>query len=184
MLTYSFQNMGKDSLYEYLYKCIRSDILAGRIRPGEKLPSKRSFARNLGVSVVTVESAYAQLAAEGYIDSRPRSGYYAAHISQELLTPSGAGLREPGPAPTRRELPERAEGEEAAEGKTEIDLVSGSTDPAQFPFTIWARLMRTVLADRRRELMARAPGGGVPALRQAIADYLRQYQEWISAGSR
>ena len=176
MLTYSFQNMGKDSLYEYLYKCIRSDILAGRIRPGEKLPSKRSFARNLGVSVVTVESAYAQLAAEGYIDSRPRSGYYAAHISQELLTPSGAGLREPGPAPTRRELPERAEGEEAAEGKTEIDLVSGSTDPAQFPFTIWARLMRTVLADRRRELMARAPGGGVPALRQAIADYLRQYQ--------
>ena len=144
--------------------------------PGEKLPSKRSFARNLGVSVVTVESAYAQLAAEGYIDSRPRSGYYAAHISQELLTPSGAGPREPGPAPTRRELPERAEGEEAAEGKTEIDLVSGSTDPAQFPFTIWARLMRTVLADRRRELMARAPGGGVPALRQAIADYLRQYQ--------
>lgn len=176
MLTYSFQNMGKDSLYEYLYKCIRNDILEGRIRPGEKLPSKRSFARNLGVSVVTVESAYAQLAAEGYIDSRPRSGYYAAHISQELLTPSGAGPREPGPAPTRRELPERAEGEEAAEGKTEIDLVSGSTDPAQFPFTIWARLMRTVLADRRRELMARAPGGGVPALRQAIADYLRQYQ--------
>ena len=176
MLTYSFQNMGKDSLYEYLYKCIRSDILAGRIRPGEKLPSKRSFARNLGVSVVTVESAYAQLAAEGYIDSRPRSGYYAAHISQELLTPSGAGPRGARAGANAPGASRAGGGGRSAEGKTEIDLVSGSTDPAQFPFTIWARLMRTVLADRRRELMARAPGGGVPALRQAIADYLRQYQ--------
>ena len=64
--------------------------------PG-KAALQAQLCQNLGVSVVTVESAYAQLAAEGYIDSRPRSGYYAAHISQELLTPSGAGLREPGP---------------------------------------------------------------------------------------
>ena len=75
MLTYSFEKIGKESLYEYLYKCIRQDILSGKIRAGEKLPSKRSFARNLGISVITVENAYAQLVAEGYISSVPKSGY-------------------------------------------------------------------------------------------------------------
>ena len=66
MLTYSFEKIGKESLYEYLYKCIRRDILTGKIQAGEKLPSKRSFARNLGISVITVENAYAQLVAEGW----------------------------------------------------------------------------------------------------------------------
>ena len=47
MLTYNFSNIGSDSLYEYLYKCIKNDILLGNIRPGEKLPSKRTFAKNL-----------------------------------------------------------------------------------------------------------------------------------------
>lgn len=59
MLTYNFANIGSDSLYEYLYKCIKNDILLGNIRPGEKLPSKRTFAKNLGISVITVENAYA-----------------------------------------------------------------------------------------------------------------------------
>ena len=45
MLTYNFANIGSDSLYEYLYKCIKNDILLGNIRPGEKLPSKRTFAK-------------------------------------------------------------------------------------------------------------------------------------------
>ena len=53
MLTYNFANIGSDSLYEYLYKCIKNDILLGNIRPGEKLPSKRTFAKNLGISVIT-----------------------------------------------------------------------------------------------------------------------------------
>lgn len=200
MLTYSFQDMEGDSLYEYLYRRIREDILEGRIRAGEKLPSKRSFAKNLGVSTVTVESAYAQLAAEGYIRSVPRSGYYVSKIDQTLLTParpvhSGEerqskseaefggrtekwserwGERE-NQGPGAGEIAPRT-GDGGAKRGDEIDLVSGSMDPAQFPFTIWAKLMREVLSGRREELMTRAPGGGVPELRQAIADYLLQYQ--------
>ena len=65
MLTYSFTNIGSDSMYEYLYKCIRNDITQGKTKAGEKLPSKRSFAKNLGISVITVENAYGQLLAEG-----------------------------------------------------------------------------------------------------------------------
>ena len=83
MLTYNFSNIGSDSLYEYLYKCIKNDILLGNIRPGEKLPSKRTFAKNLGISVITVENAYAQLVAEGYLYSMPKRGFYAAELEIE-----------------------------------------------------------------------------------------------------
>ena len=67
MLTYSFVDLGSDSLYEHLYKCIKNDIMSGQLKSGDKLPSKRSFAKNLDISTITVENAYAQLMAEGYI---------------------------------------------------------------------------------------------------------------------
>ena len=78
MITYNLMNAGTDSLYEYLCKCIKKDIIRGTLKPGEKLPSKRIFASNLGVSVITVENAYAQLVAEGYIYSVPKKGFYIA----------------------------------------------------------------------------------------------------------
>ena len=47
MLTYSFDNIGSDCLYIYLYKCIKNDIIQRILKAGEKLPSKRNLARNL-----------------------------------------------------------------------------------------------------------------------------------------
>lgn len=183
MLTYSFQNIGNDSLYEYLYKCIKGDILEGKLAAGEKLPSKRSFAKNLGVSVITVENAYAQLVAEGYIYSLPKSGYYVAEIKNYLLTPEikGQGSQREGWL-TQTEGQGRQPGEEkeqrrdGAPNPISIDLVNSRTDPGQFPFTIWAKLLREVLAEKREELMDKSPGGGIPQLRSAIARYLLQYQ--------
>ena len=81
MLTYSFENIGSQHLYEYLYHCIKTDIINGVISSGEKLPSKRSFAKNLGISTITVENAYEQLIAEGYIYSVAKKGYYVADIT-------------------------------------------------------------------------------------------------------
>lgn len=72
MLTYSFDNIGSDCLYIYLYKCIKNDIIQRILKAGEKLPSKRNLARNLNISVITVENAYEQLIAEGYIYSVPK----------------------------------------------------------------------------------------------------------------
>ena len=66
MLTYDFEKRGKMSLYEYLYNCIKM-TLSGKIKAGEKLPSKRTMAKNHSISVITVENAYAQLLVEGYI---------------------------------------------------------------------------------------------------------------------
>lgn len=75
MLTYSFEGIRPEPLYLHLYKCIKNDILNGVLSPKTKLPSKRSFAKNLGVSNITVENAYAQLQAEGYIYSVPRRDF-------------------------------------------------------------------------------------------------------------
>lgn len=86
MLTYSFNNRNGRSLYEYLYTCIKEDILSGKLSPDAKLPSKRDFAKNHGISVVTVENAYGQLLAEGYIYSLPKKGFYVSDIKMILTT--------------------------------------------------------------------------------------------------
>ena len=84
MLTYSFSDIGSDSLYEHLYKCIRNDITQGILKPGDKLPSKRTFAKNLGISVITIENAYDQLISEGYVYSICKKGYFVADFLKNI----------------------------------------------------------------------------------------------------
>ena len=76
MLTYELKKAPGVPLYEALYRCIRTDILSGKLSAGEKLPSKRALAAHLEVSKVTVEGAYAQLLAEGYLRSEEKVGYF------------------------------------------------------------------------------------------------------------
>lgn len=101
MLTYDLSQRGDESLYEYLYLCIRADIENGSIPAGRRLPSKRALAKHLGVSLITVEGAYSQLVAEGYVRAEARRGYYACdlevrptHLGQE------PGLSAPASQPT------------------------------------------------------------------------------------
>lgn len=97
MLTYSFTNIGSESLYQHLYQCIRNDVVSGILPPGTKMPSKRSFALHLGISVMTVESAYSQLVAEGYLYSLPRKGFYVADVrSQKPQVAADVALFVPG----------------------------------------------------------------------------------------
>ena len=74
MLTYDLEHGGARPLYEQLYEAIKADILSGAIRGGEKLPSKRLLAEHLNISKVTVETAYQQLLAEGYLTVREKVG--------------------------------------------------------------------------------------------------------------
>ncbi len=152
MLTYDLQRAGQGPKYYALYRFIRDDIAAGNIRPGEKLPSKRALAAHLGVSAVTVESAYQLLADEGYIRSRERSGYYALAVG---ALPAAQGRdREP-----LRLLPE-----ESAAGQTD------------FPYALWFRTLRRVISDQGRRLVERSPNEGCAVLRNAIARYLLRYR--------
>ena len=102
MITYSFSDIGSDSLYEHLYKCIKNDIINGTLSAGTKLPSKRSFASNLGISTITVENAYQQLIAEGYVFSVQKKGYYVCDIDEDsVLRSGGTGAAHP-PDQTKR----------------------------------------------------------------------------------
>jgi len=84
MLTYSLEKDGGESLYTQLYACIRRDILSGALPPRQKLPSKRALAQHLEVSVITVKNAYEQLAAEGYIYTVEKKGYYVSPLESPL----------------------------------------------------------------------------------------------------
>ena len=168
MLTYSFADLGSDSLYEHLYKCIKNDILNGVLAIGEKLPSKRNFAKNLNISTITVENAYAQLMAEGYIYSLPKKGYFVADISTSLL--ENSFTEAPSPAtPVPSEFPTR-------QADYFADFVSNSISADNFPFSIWAKIIREVISEESQALMTNPPSGGIPQLRNAIAQYLFQFR--------
>ena len=80
MLTYSLLKNSSDPLYISLCRNLRNDIRKGVLKAGERLPSKRTFATNLGISVITVENAYARLCDEGYVFSMPKRGYYVSDL--------------------------------------------------------------------------------------------------------
>lgn len=157
MLTYALRP-GRGRLYEQLYTCIKDDILRGALRPGEKLPSKRKLAEHLGVSVVTVETAYGQLMAEGYLQSAEKRGYFVARVEERLTGPAPAAV-----------IPEEPE-----EPACFMDLKSNHLGAEQFPFSVWARMMRDALLEQDKRLLQPLKFNGVPELRRAIADYLYQ----------
>ncbi len=163
MLTYSFQDKGKESLYEFLYKKIREDIVSQRLSPDERLPSKRALAKNLNISTVTVETAYSQLAAEGYIYSVPKSGFYVSRIT------SGTEHRKAPVSPAIEKIDTE---------KTELfaDFTANYVPAGSFPFVTWTRLMRETMSDSPEKLTVNSPSEGIPELRSAIADYLFQFR--------
>ncbi len=163
MLTYSFTETSGASLYEHLYKCIKNDILTGVLKADEKLPSKRTFAKNLGISTITIENAYAQLMAEGYIYSLPKKGYYIADI--------GSGIEAPIHKGNDPKLPDYTK-----PGPDYLaDFTSNQTSAEYFPFSIWSRLIRQQLSDRKHDLLINPPCGGILYLREAIADHLKDF---------
>ena len=167
MLTYALEKSGRSGLYEQLYRFIREDITRGVLTTGEKLPSKRALARHLEVSVVTVENAYEQLLAEGYIRSEEKRGYYVCPVDQP-------------PQPEPRAPVELLEREER---EWFLDFVVNSTAAEYFPFDTWARLMRRTILEKNTDLLRPTPSTGALELRQAIAAWLRAFRGMsVSAG--
>ena len=162
MLTYSFANLQGESMYTHLYKCIKNDILAGTLKASEKLPSKRMLAKNLGISLITVENAYAQLLVEGYIYSEPKRGYYVAKLQQQLL-------------PTAQ--PQASQPLVESKAPATLSFAKSSVPPDTFPYNTWSRLLRNTLtsADEHALISDTATGGVLP-LRKALAKHLYQFR--------
>lgn len=89
-------------LYEQLYRSLAREMRSGTLAAGTRMPGKRRLAAELSVSVNTVDAAYQMLAAEGYLESRERSGFY---VQEYLALPSrpAGGPEQPAP-PNRNRL--------------------------------------------------------------------------------
>lgn len=156
MLTYELKKAPGVPLYEALYRCIRKDILSGRLSPGEKLPSKRALAENLKVSKITVEAAYSQLLAEGYISSREKVGFFVEAV--QLPTQNIPVLQ------TASEV----------HSADYLDLTANG--PVHFPFSIWSKLQREIMLDYGERLLRPLHHQGCAELRCAIAEHLAGFR--------
>lgn len=162
-------------LYLQLYRHIRSAILAGEIRAGERLPSLRSLSKSLKLSITTVEQAYNQLAVEGYIQSRPQSGYYTCDIA------AGDVFQQDIPADRISEQPSEAPSTQEWEipdynGLSGLDhsLLSAYYDPACFDFVKWKKCMNRILTEYTDFLYSEGDPRGEAPLRHEISRYIYQ----------
>ena len=165
MLDYNLEKRGEASLYEYVYQKIRDDIVAGRIAAGEHLPSKRAFASHLGISVITIENAYSQLLAEGYICSMPRRGYYACELPEAPVLAS---------AETELDRDYATAGLNAHDIGEQPEQFAALSPSALEAARLWQSALRaTLTSEDEREIFSPAPAQGTARLRCAIAHHLR-----------
>ena len=146
------------SKYFYLYMKIKEDILSGVIKQNEKLPSKRTLAEHLGISLITVETAYQMLREEGYIESKERSGYYVAELPLIYNYKENQGAK-------KREL----------HLLQPTNLVDDNVK-TNFPSSLYFKTVRSVLATYDEQLLRKSPNEGCEILRNAIAKYLLRYR--------
>ena len=162
-------------LYLQLYDTIKERILRGEMTTGEKLPSLRSLAADLEISLTTAELAYNQLLVEGYISSKPKSGYFVAQIAPVA---SGAGSRS-----GKTETPARGGGGGAKKVNTAnaeaydirdftFEVSPYRTDPSCFDFVKWKKCAAKVFNEYSDLLLYESDPQGEAALRFEISKYL------------
>ncbi len=143
-------------LYMNLYNHYKELITNGTFPAGTKLPSVRRCAQELSVSKTTVETAYMQLAAEGYIQSKPQSGFYvcaADFASMQIDKSSDSQM-------------------------IHIDDIefSASESAVDFDFALWQRYLKSALRNTER-LLGYGHPQGEPELRNAVCEYLIKNRE-------
>lgn len=147
-------------LFKQLYDQIREQILLGKLSADKKLPSVRDLASHLLISRNTVDAAYQELLAEGYIYSRSRSGYFVSPLDQIA-------------APKSLENTSRIPGPPAEVAtRYRYDFHPARLDTASFPVRLWRKLMLECLREAPGRLSQYGDPQGVPELRFTLQNYL------------
>ena len=165
MLTFFLDSNSDKSLYEQLYSEIKKSIEEGYLKKNEKLPSKRKLAAYLKISQTTVESAYSQLLAEGYIMSKPKVGYFVTTDLELLYTKKHS----------RKDIIEIKTKEEY-----KIDFRTNQVDSGFFPYDKFARIEREVVLDKLKDNLNRGDIFGNYEFRKRIAEILLDYRGIIA----
>lgn len=147
--------------YFAIYKEIKNKILSSEYKAGEKLPSKRVMADKWGCSVITVETAYALLEDEGYIESKERKGYFVCLIE----------------AMYHKKIGNQKSFEYLKENETQ-EMKNN------FEYSLWFKTIRKVISENGEKLFVKSPNMGCVVLRNAIADYLYRYRGMVAPPQR
>jgi len=166
MLTIPINTNSKEPIYEQIYKYIREEIKDGSIACGSKLPSGRGLAAHLEVSRNTVDMAYGQLLSEGYIEAKPKSGYFVCDLENLYIGEKDAGAN--------RKSEEGRPDNVKKDTEYKIDFSPSGVDMEYFPYGKWRKLMKECLIDDNRELFLSGENQGDLSLRTALKEYLYQ----------
>ncbi|MEF7560348.1 PLP-dependent aminotransferase family protein [Bacillus thuringiensis] len=156
-LTPNLNTKSEIALYVQLYEYIKKEIKDGTISAFTKLPAKRKLAGYLQVSKNTIEAAYEQLLAEGYIESISRKGYFVCKFEQMMDVEGSEAEVE--------EIPFR-------EGNYTFDFTQTGVDTNTFPFTTYRKLINDVWQPHNNDLLFLGHPQGELSLREEIANYL------------
>ena len=162
MLSIHLDSHTKIPLYEQIYQEIKKRILEKELQTGEKLPSTRGLAASLGVSRNTIDTAYYQLLAEGYIDTAPKSGFYVCNLdfsdhSMEISPPKSQITT--------------VSTKQTEKNSIEYDFSPFAVDLSHFPYSIWKKLSKKVLDEEKNLFLSGDPDGDLE-LRTAICHYV------------
>ena len=174
MITVDFSKRGKKGLCDYLYESVKAQIISGELLANEKLPSKRSLADHLGVSVITVQNAYALLTVEGYIYSIEKKGFFVTDIKNDVTIQKSA---DKAISHESEKFPRKEEKQPKSEKNWLADFSSNATGFEKFPFSLWAKTMRSELASGNKNLLLKTEAKGVFELREAIAKHLYDFRQ-------
>lgn len=165
MITISLNPDSKEPMYQQIYEYIKKEILSGRLSHPDKLPSARSLASFLQVSRSTVDTAYDQLTAEGYVEPKEKRGYFVNPMTHiQNFTP--VSLR-PAPAPSHTDSSLSLE---KKDGGVCYDFNPDSIDTTHFPYSVWKSIGKNELDNSDNFLSG--SHFGEAALRESIAAYL------------
>ncbi|MEQ9948494.1 PLP-dependent aminotransferase family protein [Pectobacterium aroidearum] len=161
-------------LHARIQRAIRQLILDGVLDVGKSLPASRALATSLGVSRDTVESAYSQLHAEGFIERRVGSGSFVSERAKRL--PGRGKARKMGDSKAELRLSQRGSAMFQNGGVRDFIIprafAPGVPETRSFPLQTWERLERQVLKEYGTRALLHSPPQGMEVLRRAIADYV------------
>lgn len=161
MITPIIDPASKIPVYTQIYKYIKKEIETGHLTFHDKLPSTRTLSAHLQVSRNTIDMAYGQLIDEGYIEARPKRGFFVCDISSNLMSIPASIPEQPQP--------------QASTITYDYEFSPYGVDLENFPYGTWRKTMRDILYDDRNTALFEAgPRQGDIDFRQAIADYLHQ----------
>jgi GntR family transcriptional regulator/MocR family aminotransferase len=172
------QKQAAISLYRQVYEGYRKAIMDARLRAGQRIPSTRVLALELGISRMPVLNAYAQLLAEGYFESRVGSGTIVSRSMPERMGKTEpAAARARSPIQERRRVSKRclslwnAQGFYRSRGPGPFNV--SQIGPDCFPLPLWNRLVTRQARNHRTKLLDYGDPMGLKELRESIAEYLR-----------